>query len=107
MKHLCMSLSQVIHLWFEEFALEDSQICSADSVTLRDSLGIIGKKYYINTNSKKIGANIFLSMVLLLFFSEIDRYIDVYKHTYTYSLYINTSACSLRLRGLSFDVMAK
>uniref|UniRef100_A0A3Q1C976 Ovochymase 2 n=1 Tax=Amphiprion ocellaris TaxID=80972 RepID=A0A3Q1C976_AMPOC len=34
---------KVIHLWFEEFALEDTQQCTGDLVTLRDSLGIIGK----------------------------------------------------------------
>ncbi|CAN9510288.1 unnamed protein product [Ophioblennius macclurei] len=34
---------KVIHLWFEDFALEDTQLCTADFVTLRDSLGVIGK----------------------------------------------------------------
>ncbi|KAM3623175.1 uncharacterized protein V6R79_007971 [Siganus canaliculatus] len=33
---------KVIHLWFEEFALEDKQLCTGDSVTLRDPMGIIG-----------------------------------------------------------------
>ncbi|KAK1791945.1 hypothetical protein P4O66_013917, partial [Electrophorus voltai] len=35
--------NKVIHLWFEDFALEDSLTCSADSLTLRDNVGIIGK----------------------------------------------------------------
>ncbi|XP_062243272.1 ovochymase-2 [Platichthys flesus] len=34
---------KVIQLWFEEFALEETMLCTADFVTLRDSLGIIGK----------------------------------------------------------------
>lgn len=33
----------MIHLWFEEFALEDTQLCTGDFITLRDSLGVIGK----------------------------------------------------------------
>lgn len=43
MKHLCVFVLQVIHLWFEEFALEDTQLCTADFITLQDSVGIIGK----------------------------------------------------------------
>uniref|UniRef100_A0A8C5G6K9 Ovochymase-2-like n=1 Tax=Gouania willdenowi TaxID=441366 RepID=A0A8C5G6K9_GOUWI len=35
--------NKVIQLWFEEFALEDTQLCTADFITLRDNLGIIGK----------------------------------------------------------------
>ncbi|XP_067441011.1 ovochymase-2 [Thunnus thynnus] len=34
---------KVIHLWFEEFALEDTQLCTADFITLQDSMGVIGK----------------------------------------------------------------
>ncbi|XP_070768774.1 ovochymase-2 [Enoplosus armatus] len=34
---------KVIHLWFEEFALEDTQLCTSDFITLQDSLGVIGK----------------------------------------------------------------
>lgn len=41
MKHLFCS--QVISLWFEEFALEDTNLCTADFITLRDSLGVIGQ----------------------------------------------------------------
>ncbi|XP_051241548.1 ovochymase-2 [Dicentrarchus labrax] len=35
--------NKLIHLWFEEFALEATQLCTGDFVTLRDSLGTIGK----------------------------------------------------------------
>lgn len=42
MKYLFMFLLQVIHLWFEEFALEATQLCTSDFITLRDSLGTIG-----------------------------------------------------------------
>ncbi len=38
-----MFLLQVIHLWFEEFALEETDLCTGDAVKLRDSLGSIGK----------------------------------------------------------------
>ncbi|CAL1601098.1 unnamed protein product [Knipowitschia caucasica] len=41
--HITVEPDKVIHLWFEEFALEETQLCTGDSVTLRDSLGIIGK----------------------------------------------------------------
>ncbi|XP_034043693.1 procollagen C-endopeptidase enhancer 1-like [Thalassophryne amazonica] len=41
--HITVNPGKVIHLWFEEFALEDTQLCTADAVTLRDSLGVIGK----------------------------------------------------------------
>lgn len=34
---------QVIHLWFEDFSIEDSNTCEADFVTLKDELGTIGK----------------------------------------------------------------
>ncbi|KAK7930543.1 hypothetical protein WMY93_006938 [Mugilogobius chulae] len=41
--HITVEPNKVIHLWFEEFALEDTQLCTGDFVTLRDSLGVIGK----------------------------------------------------------------
>ena len=44
---------QVIQLWFEEFALEDTHLCMADFVTLRDSLGIIGKEALVSHSSGK------------------------------------------------------
>lgn len=50
MKHLCIFLLQVIHLWFEEFALEDTQLCTGDFVTLRDALGTIGKSHIKQTS---------------------------------------------------------
>ncbi|KAK0137505.1 Cubilin [Merluccius polli] len=40
---ITVAADKVIQLWFEEFALEDTHLCMADFVTLRDSLGIIGK----------------------------------------------------------------
>uniref|UniRef100_W5KDN7 Zgc:154142 n=1 Tax=Astyanax mexicanus TaxID=7994 RepID=W5KDN7_ASTMX len=33
---------KVIHLWFEDFSLEYSTSCSADALTLRDNVGLIG-----------------------------------------------------------------
>ncbi|KAJ0033684.1 hypothetical protein NQD34_000791, partial [Periophthalmus magnuspinnatus] len=41
--HITVEPNKVIHLWFEEFALEETQLCTGDFVTLRDSLGVIGK----------------------------------------------------------------
>ncbi|XP_056442205.1 ovochymase-2 [Gadus chalcogrammus] len=40
---ITVAADKVIQLWFEEFALEDSDMCVSDFVTLRDSLGIMGK----------------------------------------------------------------
>ncbi|KAJ3614596.1 hypothetical protein NHX12_018167 [Muraenolepis orangiensis] len=40
---ITVAADKVIQLWFEEFALEETHLCTADFVTLRDSLGIIGK----------------------------------------------------------------
>ncbi|XP_061582482.1 ovochymase-2 [Cololabis saira] len=34
---------KVIHLWFEDFALEETKLCTADFVSLRDTTGHIGK----------------------------------------------------------------
>ncbi|XP_068614175.1 ovochymase-2-like [Brachionichthys hirsutus] len=41
--HITVEPDKVIHLWFEDFALEDNKLCTGDAVTLRDPLGIIGK----------------------------------------------------------------
>ncbi|XP_069086366.1 ovochymase-2-like [Pleurodeles waltl] len=35
--------NQVIHLWFEEFSLEDTLLCSGDHVAIRDNLAMLGK----------------------------------------------------------------
>lgn len=44
---------QVIHLWFEDFSIEDSNTCEADFVTLKDELGTIGE------SSAEVGQNHF------------------------------------------------
>ncbi|XP_071359853.1 ovochymase-2 [Trachinotus anak] len=41
--HITVDPDKVIHLWFEEFALEDTKLCTADFITVQDSLGTIGK----------------------------------------------------------------
>ncbi|KAM8772707.1 ovochymase-2 [Acanthopagrus schlegelii] len=41
--HITVDPGKVIHVWFDDFALEDSQSCTGDFVTLQDSLGTIGK----------------------------------------------------------------
>uniref|UniRef100_A0A3Q1JVK3 Ovochymase 2 n=1 Tax=Anabas testudineus TaxID=64144 RepID=A0A3Q1JVK3_ANATE len=63
---------KVIHLWFEEFALEDTQLCIADFITLRDSLGIIGK-YCGYTKPKPV---VSLTNRLTVFFDTNDRKTD-------------------------------
>ncbi|XP_029008026.1 ovochymase-2 [Betta splendens] len=63
---------KVIHLWFEEFALEETQLCGADFVTLRDSLGNIGK-YCGYTKPKPV---VTLTNHLTVFFDTNDRKTD-------------------------------
>ncbi|XP_054634056.1 ovochymase-2 [Dunckerocampus dactyliophorus] len=41
--HITVDPDKVISLRFEEFAIEDTDLCTADFITLRDSLGVIGK----------------------------------------------------------------
>ncbi|XP_063074737.1 ovochymase-2 [Engraulis encrasicolus] len=41
--HITVEANKVIHLWFEEFSLQETDTCWADFVTLKDDLGIIGK----------------------------------------------------------------
>ncbi|TDH16323.1 hypothetical protein EPR50_G00018550 [Perca flavescens] len=41
--HITVEPDKVVQLWFEQFALEENQLCTSDFITLRDSLGIIGK----------------------------------------------------------------
>ncbi|KAM4595755.1 ovochymase-2 [Fundulus diaphanus] len=72
MKQLCVFLLQVIHLWFEEFALEESQLCTADLITLRDTLGTIGK-YCGYTKPKPM---VTLSNHLMVYFDTNDRKTD-------------------------------
>ncbi|XP_062407656.1 ovochymase [Sardina pilchardus] len=40
---ITVEANKVIHLWFEDFFIEDTATCSGDFVTLKDDLGIIGK----------------------------------------------------------------
>ncbi|XP_056135753.1 ovochymase [Lampris incognitus] len=41
--YITVDPDKVIHLWFENLALEDDKLCTADFVTLRDTLGTLGK----------------------------------------------------------------
>ncbi|XP_047430814.1 ovochymase-2 [Mugil cephalus] len=63
---------KVIHLWFEEFALEETQLCTADFITLRDSLGVIGK--YCGYSIPKPVVS--LTNHLTVFFDTNDRKTD-------------------------------
>ncbi|KAK5608458.1 hypothetical protein CRENBAI_025007, partial [Crenichthys baileyi] len=63
---------KVIHLWFVEFALEENQLCTADFVTLRDTLGTIGK--YCGYNKPK--PLVTLSNHVMVYFDTNDRKTD-------------------------------
>ena len=60
MKHVCMLLLQVIHLWFEEFALEDTELCTADFITLGDTVGDIGKYFFLPKQVERVIEQIYL-----------------------------------------------
>ncbi|KAI4884471.1 hypothetical protein NFI96_001277, partial [Prochilodus magdalenae] len=62
----------VIHLWFQDFSLEESDTCSGDSVTLRDSMGIIGK-YCGNSLPKPV---VSLGSSLVVYFDTNERLTD-------------------------------
>nr|XP_046272112.1 tolloid-like protein 2 [Scatophagus argus] len=70
--HITVDPGKVIHLWFEEFALEDTQLCTGDFITLRDSLGIIGK--YCGYIKPK--AVVSLTNQLTVFFDTNDKNTD-------------------------------
>lgn len=56
MKHIIVFLLQVIHLWFEDIDLEETQLCMRDFITLQDSLGIIGKSGISSEPMRKGGS---------------------------------------------------
>ncbi|XP_072534618.1 ovochymase-2 [Salminus brasiliensis] len=63
---------QVIHLWFQDFSLEASNMCNADSLTLQDNLGIIGK--YCGFSKPKPVVS--LGNSLVVYFDTNDRQTD-------------------------------
>ncbi|XP_058497545.1 ovochymase-2 [Solea solea] len=63
---------KVIHLWFEEFALEESSPCTSDFVTLQDSLGVMGK-YCGHTKPNPV---VTLTNHLTVYFDTNDRNTD-------------------------------
>ncbi|XP_053711283.1 tolloid-like protein 1 [Synchiropus splendidus] len=70
--HITVDPDKVISLWFEDFALEDTKLCTADFITLRDSMGIIGK-YCGYEKPKPI---VSLTNRLTIFFDTNDRKTD-------------------------------
>ncbi|TMS22780.1 Ovochymase-2 [Larimichthys crocea] len=70
--HISVDPGKVIHLWFEEFALEDTQLCTGDFVTLRDALGTIGK-YCGYTKPKPV---VSLTNHLTVYFDTNERKTD-------------------------------
>ncbi|KAL7877112.1 hypothetical protein SRHO_G00037550 [Serrasalmus rhombeus] len=70
--HITVENNKVIHLWFQDFSLEDSGTCSADSLTLRDNLGIIGK-YCGHSKPKPV---VSLGNTLVVYFDTNDRQTD-------------------------------
>ncbi|TRY88335.1 hypothetical protein DNTS_018821 [Danionella cerebrum] len=69
---ITVEASKAIHLWFEDFSVEDSSMCEADSITLRDELGIIGK-YCGYSSPKQI---VTLGNSLFVYFDTNDRHTD-------------------------------
>ncbi|XP_059189819.1 ovochymase-2 [Centropristis striata] len=70
--HITVDPDKVIQLWFEEFALEENQLCTSDFITLRDSLGTIGK-FCGYTKPKPV---VSLTNHLTVFFDTNDRVTD-------------------------------
>uniref|UniRef100_A0A667YG15 Zgc:154142 n=1 Tax=Myripristis murdjan TaxID=586833 RepID=A0A667YG15_9TELE len=70
--HITVDPRKVIHLWFEEFALEDTKLCTADFITLKDALGTIGR-YCGHTKPKPV---VTLGNSLMVYFDTNDRKID-------------------------------
>ncbi|XP_030644095.1 ovochymase-2 [Chanos chanos] len=70
--HITVATDKVIHLWFQDFSLEDSDICAADSITLRDSLGIIGKYCGFSTPQPVVS----LGNSLVVYFNTNDKVTD-------------------------------
>ncbi|CAM4474958.1 unnamed protein product [Leuciscus chuanchicus] len=70
--HITVEANKVIHLWFEDFSIEDSNTCEADFVTLKDGLGTIGK-YCGYSTPKPIVA---LGNSIFVYFDTNDRYTE-------------------------------
>ncbi|XP_038837825.1 ovochymase-2-like [Salvelinus namaycush] len=62
----------VIHLWFEDFSLEATDLCTADYFTIQDNLGVIGRL----CGRSKPGPIVSLGNAMLLFFDTNDRNTD-------------------------------
>ncbi|XP_064870172.1 procollagen C-endopeptidase enhancer 1-like, partial [Oncorhynchus nerka] len=69
---VCFPLLQVIHLWFEHFSLEATDLCTADYFTIQDNLGVIGRL----CGRSKPGPIVSLGNSMLLFFDTNDRNTD-------------------------------
>ncbi|KAJ8336200.1 hypothetical protein SKAU_G00395430 [Synaphobranchus kaupii] len=70
--HITVSPDKVIHLWFEDFSLEETDLCSSDFITVQDNLGIIGK-YCGRTKPKPL---VSLGNSLMVYFNTNDQGID-------------------------------
>uniref|UniRef100_A0A3Q2VHF8 Zgc:154142 n=1 Tax=Haplochromis burtoni TaxID=8153 RepID=A0A3Q2VHF8_HAPBU len=94
--HITVDPEKVIHLWFEEFALEDTQLCTADFITLQDSVGIIGKYCGYNKPNPVVS----LTNQLTVYFDTNDRKTDRgfkahYKAVQTQPFTLFLCVCSL------------
>uniref|UniRef100_A0A673NE00 Ovochymase 2 n=1 Tax=Sinocyclocheilus rhinocerous TaxID=307959 RepID=A0A673NE00_9TELE len=70
--HITVEANKVIHLWFEDFSIQDSNTCEADFITLKDELGIIGKYcgYYSPKPIVSLGNSFFV------YFDTNDRHTE-------------------------------
>uniref|UniRef100_A0A8C7IFX9 Uncharacterized protein n=1 Tax=Oncorhynchus kisutch TaxID=8019 RepID=A0A8C7IFX9_ONCKI len=70
--HITVDPGMVIHLWFEHFSLEATDLCTADYFTIQDNLGVIGRL----CGRSKPGPIVSLGNSMLLFFDTNDRNTD-------------------------------
>ncbi|XP_035273212.1 cubilin [Anguilla anguilla] len=70
--HITVSPDKVIQLWFEDFSLEDTDLCSSDFLTIQDNLGTIGK-YCGRTKPKPL---VSLGNSLVVYFDTNDQGTD-------------------------------
>ncbi|XP_029622136.1 ovochymase-2 isoform X1 [Salmo trutta] len=70
--HITVDPGMVIHLWFEDFSLEATDLCTADYFTIQDNLGVIGRL----CERSKPGPIVSLGNSMVLFFDTNDRNTD-------------------------------
>ncbi|KAI1887407.1 hypothetical protein AGOR_G00189980 [Albula goreensis] len=70
--HITVDPDKVIHLWFEDFSLEETKLCSSDFITVQDNVGIIGR-FCGHSKPKPF---VSLGSSLVVYFNSNDRGTD-------------------------------